>query len=180
MSSFRFLRLNRWLHRQGFSRQRLRGGKLHRWFGEHLLDKGVWLFRRESVARGWLIGSIVTFLPLPAQSVIAAALSILFRANLPLAFAMQFLSNPATALFYLPFCYGVGCWILGRPFGKLPETHRELAQLFQHGMLPLCLGAIVVGLLVGLSGYLLIRWIWPHPKSNRKTLTSDQTPSESS
>lgn len=178
MSSFRFLRLNRWLHRRGVSRPRLRGGRLHRWFGEHLLDKEVWLFHSESVARGWLIGSIVTLLPLPGQSLIAATLSVFCRANLPLAFAMQFLSNPATALLYLPFCYGLGCWILGKPFGNLPENHRELAQLFQHGMLPLCLGAVVAGLLVGLSGYLLIRWVWPQPKASRSSVQT-KSPSHS-
>lgn len=82
---------------------------------------------------------------------------------------MQFISNPATALLYLPFCYCVGCWILDKPFARLPENHRELAHLIQHGMFPLCLGAIVVGLLVGLTGYLLIRRLWPdHSKRTAK------------
>lgn len=59
-----------------------------RWLGELLDGPNIWHLTRGSVSRACFVGIFCAFLPLPMQMAIAAAMSILFRANLPLSVAL--------------------------------------------------------------------------------------------
>src|SRR3546814_14331011 len=63
-----------------------------------VLEPSLWRFTRRSVPRGVALGLLVgIFLLIPGVQIAGAALLALpFRANIPLAAAMTFLSNPAT------------------------------------------------------------------------------------
>ncbi len=157
----------RWLHRRGLSRKKMRGGFLHSKLGDRLLDKALWRASPEPIARAWLIGIPITMIPfLPGQSIIAGVLGFLFRANLMVAVALQFIvSNPLTAPIQLPACYIVGTLVLNRSFSKAWESAQQLnwtailAHPFraaQHVIIPLYLGAIILGLTIGIIGYFVI------------------------
>lgn len=152
--TFRFLR---WLHRRGVSRSKLKGSLVHRWLGNSIFTKDLWAFRREPVARGWLIGSLAGATPLLGlQLLMGLPAGLYFRGNLLVITALVLTTNPVTAVFFYPFAFMVGCWCLGRP----PEDfHWDNAAVWKAGG-PLFLGCTVIGLLVGLTGFLLIRWFW--------------------
>jgi len=154
----------RWLHRSGLSRKTLRGGFLHTQLGDRLLDRSLWLPKRTSLARAWLIGFPITTVPfLPFQSVLAGVLGFFGRANLLLCIGLQFLSNIITAPFHLSACYFVGRVVMGEHPGDV------LAHLTAHpssiwsgdAMLALYLGSIILGPLIGLVGYAGIMLFWP-------------------
>lgn len=72
-------------------------------FGQRIRHSELWRFTRRSVPRGVFAGLFVgIFLMIPGLQIVGAALlSMPLRANVPVAAAMTFLSNPATTPFFL-------------------------------------------------------------------------------
>jgi len=168
--TFRFLR---WLHRRGVSRSKLKGSLAHRWLGNGIFAKDLWTFRREAVARGWLIGALVGATPLLGlQLMMGLPAGIYFRGNLLVIIALVLSTNPVTAVFFYPFAFMVGCRCLGRPPG---DFHWDNAAVWKAGG-PLFLGCAVIGLLVGLTGFLLIRRLWrENPSSPTRSVQPGST-----
>jgi hypothetical protein len=159
------LSLHRWLHRKKLSRRSMRGGFLHSKLGDRILDKALWRATPDSIARAWLIGVPVTLIPfLPGQSIIAGLLGFTFRANLLVCIGLQYLSNPFTAVAQLPICFFVGRLVQGNsPVTTWDEVAQRDWQLFithpghlARDLIPLFLGSIVLGAILGVVGYLLI------------------------
>lgn len=104
-------RLQRWLPTE----HALRTTRGLRWMGPLLRRPWLWHLSRRRVAAGAAIGVFIGFL-LPVMQIGAAAgVSILLRANLPVAAAATLVSNPLT---YVPIgiaAYQTGAWILGEP-----------------------------------------------------------------
>ena len=101
----------------------MRGSRLHRWFGDRVLAKDLWLPTHQSLARAWLVGFPITVTPfLPLQSVFATIAALMVRGNLLLCIAMQFLSTPLTAPVHLPVCYFVGELVRGRGIAARPSS----------------------------------------------------------
>lgn len=161
------------LHRWGLSRQKLRGGFLHSKLGDKIFERELWIPSRESLARAWLIGMPVTTIPLlPLQSVIACGIGFIFRANLPICFVLQYLSNPATAIVQIPACYFVGRLLLGEPISvTIHHIETNPAGLFSgQSIAAIYLGAVVLGPVLGVLGYGLTHLIWrekPRPSGNK-------------
>ncbi len=82
-------------------------------FGELLHNANLWHLNRHSVAKAFAVGLFYAFVPVPFQMLLAAGTSIIVHANLPLAVALVWITNPFTmpAIFY--FCWLVGSWIVG-------------------------------------------------------------------
>ena len=91
-------RFRAWLTRKVPSREQLAGHRLSRPFRTHLRRDELWRFTRRSVPRGVAVGLFVGVLFLiPGVQIIAATIfSLPFRANIPVAAAMTFLTNPFT------------------------------------------------------------------------------------
>src|SRR5690606_40649660 len=104
-------RIQRWLP----SEEKLRANRSLRWMGPLLRRPWLCHLSRRRVAAGAAIGVFFGFL-LPVMQIGAAAgVSILLRANLPVAAAATLVSNPLT---YVPIAiaaYQTGAWILGEP-----------------------------------------------------------------
>lgn len=153
----------RWMHKQKLSRSKMRGGRLHGWFGDRILAKELWLPTRNSLARAWLIGFPITIIPfLPAQSIFAIIGALVVRGNLLLCIALQFLSTPLTAPVHLPACYFVGEVVRGN---SPKEVWREISRGSKHlltgdAVTSLYLGAVVLGFLIGLAGYAVLHQTW--------------------
>lgn len=153
----------------------MKGTWVHRRFGDVILKKELWSFRSESVARAWLIGMIVTTVPfIPGQSVIAILLCLYFGANLPLAILLQFLSCPPTMPVHLPVCFFVGSFVLGdtpsEVFAKAGAAFSNgmfssgaVSYIGSKGIVPLYLGSIIVGPILGSIGYFLTKLLWKEP-----------------
>ncbi|HYP15630.1 MAG TPA: DUF2062 domain-containing protein [Opitutus sp.] len=154
------------MHRRRMSRTRLRGGLLHSWLGDRLLDKALWRPTRESLARAWLVGFPITIVPfLPGQTLFACIAALFVRGNLLLCILLQFLSTPLTAPVHLPACFFVGELVRGRNFAvvwrHISSAPRDL--LSGDAAVSLYLGAVVLGALGGAIGYAVIQHTWRKP-----------------
>lgn len=142
----------------------IREHKSLRFLGKLLHDPNLWHLNRHSVARGMAVGLFAAFLPIPAQMLVAAALAVVVRGNMPIAVSLVWLTNPITmpAVF---FCtYQAGAWLMDVPARHLPDEltwewiSGELATLWQ----PFLLGSVVVGLVLGVIAYfgVMMYWRW--------------------
>jgi hypothetical protein len=101
-------------------------------------------------------------LPIPVQMLLAAFLAIGLRAHLPLTIALVWLNNPITIapIFYAG--YKAGSWLLGTTPKDIEfELSSDClwAQLADIGV-PLLLGSITLGLVLGIVGALLLNLVW--------------------
>lgn len=141
-------------------------------FGERIRHSELWRFTRRSVPRGVAVGLFVgIFMMVPGIQIFGAILlSAPFRANIPIAATMTFLSNPATTPLFLV----AAIWVGNRmgfhadlaAFQELAATHasvgRWLAWLFSDAAPSMVSGLLVISVGVSLAGYLvsLVGWRW--------------------
>src|SRR3546814_2139222 len=100
----------------------IREHKSLRFLGSLLHDPNLWHLNRHSVARAMAVGLFAAFLPIPLQMLLAAALAITVRGNLPIAVSLVWLTNPLTipAVF---FCSYQSCaCLLVVPSRSLPVS----------------------------------------------------------
>ena len=136
--------------------------KLNKVFGNLLHDPNLLHLNRRSVSMAFLVGLFMAFVPLPSQMIMAAAVAIYIRCNLPISVALVWISNPVTMppMFY--FAYKVGATILSTPeraftFDLSWEwLGTELAAIWE----PFLLGCLVCGVVFGVLGFGLIRLLW--------------------
>ena len=131
-------------------------------FGTWLHDPNIWHLTRHSVASGTFIGLFLAFVPLPSQMVLAAAMAVLFRANLAISIALVWITNPLTIAPIFFMAYKVGTVFVGGS----PEQFdfevswawvaNELAYIWQ----PLLLGCFLCGMFFGLLGQTLVKGLW--------------------
>ncbi|MDR0533071.1 MAG: DUF2062 domain-containing protein [Verrucomicrobiales bacterium] len=168
------------LHKAKLSRMKLRGGFLHGWLGDHLLSKELWRLRKDPVARACFIGFLVSLSPFFGFHIlISTILAIVFRANIPVSFTIQWLTNVFTAPFYYTGAYLAGCWMLRLPGDRtevikdicdnfwdyflLRGTHHSFhstERIFAEAVWPLLLGCTALGLLFAVVSYALVKCLW--------------------
>ncbi len=130
--------------------------------GKLLEDPNLFHLNRNSVSKAFSIGLFVAFLPILGQMPSAALLSLIFRANMPIAVALVWISNPLTMppIFYA--CYEFGRWILDRPPIEFSVTLSvdwfltEFPQLWQ----PLVTGCLISSIIFAAIGYFGMHYIW--------------------
>ena len=163
-------KVGRWLAKNAPRREELAENRLMRPFAGHVFRSELWRFTRRSVPRAVGLGLFVgIFLMIPGLQIIGAALvSVPFRANIPVAAAMTFLSNPATTPFILVASIFVGN-AMGfhadtTTFYSLYEHHAGLRQWFawlaSDAAPSLVSGLFVISTLTAAVGYVLSRWGW--------------------
>jgi uncharacterized protein (DUF2062 family) len=105
-----FTRIGNWWRNNAPTRESLEEIRWLRPFAHRALEPSLWRFTRRSVPRGVALGLIVgIFLMIPGIQIIGACLLALpCRANVPIAVAGTFLSNPATTPFILYLSLIVG------------------------------------------------------------------------
>lgn len=137
----------------------------NRWIkllGPRLQDPSLWHINRRSFPLAVALGVFCAFIPVPFQMLIAAAAAVWFRVNILVAVPIVWISNPVTMGPMYYFCYLIGAEILG-----VEPTHftfelsfdwllSELAAIWQ----PFLLGCLVVGLVVALAAFILVRVLW--------------------
>ncbi len=110
--------------------------------GKWLQNPEIWHFHRRSAAGAAFIGLFVSFLPIPMHMLIAGAIAIVTRCNLPLAVALVWVNNPLTMGPLYFFAYKLGAWLLNTEL-TVSEVHINLAWLgerFDEIWRPLLLG----------------------------------------
>jgi uncharacterized protein (DUF2062 family) len=175
--------VRRFMQRHAPSRDEVLESRWLRPFGERIRRSDLWRFTRRSVPRGVAVGLFVgIFLMIPGLQIIGAALaSAPFRANIPIAAAMTFLSNPATTPFFLVGALNVGSY-LGFPtdlaaFEALRDSgagvSEWLAWLLSSAAPALVCGLAIIAALFAFAGYWvsLVGWRWwiGHKWSQRRS-----------
>lgn len=131
-------------------------------FGNLLHDPNLWHFNRRSLSGGMAVGLFAAFVPIPMQMILAAAIAILLRVNLPLSVSLVWLTNPIT----MPPIY-YGCYKLGTYLLRIPPENVEfcfsmecLSNMTGSILQPFLLGSFVIGILSASTGYLLVNILW--------------------
>ncbi len=142
--------------------QKLREHRALRPLGKWLQNPEIWHFHRRSVAGAAFIGLFVSFLPIPMHMLIAAAIAIAARVNLPLAVGLVWINNPLTMgpLFF--FAYKLGAWLTNTP-PMVTEVHIDLewlGQEFDRIWWPLLLGSLVCSWVTGVTAFVVVRVGW--------------------
>jgi len=127
-----------------------------------LRNPEIWHLHRRSVSGATFIGLFCAFLPIPFQMLIASFLAIVSRCNLPVAFALVWITNPLTIppMFY--FAYRLGAWLLGTDVA-ITSIEMNLAWLEANAAVigyPLLFGSLVCGWVAGVSGFVIVRVLW--------------------
>lgn len=130
--------------------------------GDILHEPNLWHINRHGVARAFLIGVFLCFIPMPLQMLAAAFFAIWFNANLPLSVALVWISNPLTMppIFY--FNYKVGAWVLNRPVLNI-EFELSWSWISERLLdigIPLYFGSVIVATVTGCLSYLIIQYLW--------------------
>lgn len=153
--------------------QTVREHRVLAWMGPMLHHPRLWHVSRDGIALGAAIGLffgiIIPFGQIPAAAICAIAM----RANLPMAVAGTFVTNPFT---FAPIYYGAyrfGLWLLGDDTANVIDIAAlsegaPSAALWIQGWIdriigmgkPLIVGLVVVSTVVALLSYFGINWFW--------------------
>ncbi|MDG2461059.1 MAG: DUF2062 domain-containing protein [Luminiphilus sp.] len=151
-------RLRQWIP----APSRLRQHRSLRIFGAWAEESRLWQLSRQSTAKAFAIGLYCAMLPIPGQMFISVALAIIFTANLPISFALIFITNPLTmpAIFY--GAYKLGAWCMGRPPMEVEfeASWTWFTQSLDEIWVPLVVGSQILGVLSAILGYLLVDTLW--------------------
>ncbi len=143
--------------------EKIRNNPNLKMLGRRLLDPNLWHLNRRSVAQAFFVGIFVAFIPMPFQMAAAAFLALLVRCNLPIAVSLVWITNPVTMPVIWFATYKIGCFILQIPVTQNHQFEASLGWLMNELgriWLPLYLGSILTGLLVGSLSYISIRLFW--------------------
>ncbi|HVM37251.1 MAG TPA: DUF2062 domain-containing protein [Sphingomicrobium sp.] len=160
----------RFMKRHAPSRDEVLESRWLKPFGKRIRQSDLWRFTRRSVPRGVAVGLFVgIFLMIPGLQIIGAALvSAPVRANIPIAAAMTFLSNPATTPFFLIAAIDVGNR-LGfsadlATYDALRRSHAGLGEwlswLVSDAAPAMMSGLALIGAIVALAGYVVALFAW--------------------
>ncbi len=164
-------RLTRWWHANAPTRESLEHNRFLAPVAHRVLEPSLWRFTRRSVPRGVALGLLVgIFLLIPGIQIAGAALLALpVRANIPVAAAMTFLSNPATTPFILWASVYIGNFLLGRTadasgFMTLVHNHAGVQQwmawLFSEAAPAMLFGLAIISVVTAAVGYLIAIGFW--------------------
>jgi uncharacterized protein len=141
---------------------KIREIKSLRFLGEKIYSPNLWYLNRSSVSRAFAVGLWAMYTPpLPWQQVIAAIGAVYFGANLPIAVALVWITNPLTWLPLYYIAYEVGAIALNSAtfsFEQFSEFF-DIEKVMSLGA-PLLVGCLILMHVGALIGYFGIQWLW--------------------
>ena len=142
-----------------FQRERIYTHPILKHFARWLAAHHLWEFSEKAIERAVFMGLIMAFVPLPIQVPLAAIFSVIIRANVAIAIAMVWITNPITIppIFY--FCYRVGLWLLDKP-NHIDEVHftfQSIASTIGHIGYPLIAGCAFMALISASLGWIIVK-----------------------
>ncbi len=173
--------IGRWWKKNAPTRESLEQIRWLRPFAHRVLEPSLWRFTRRSVPRGVALGLMVgIFLMIPGLQILPAALLALpCRANVPIAVAMTFLSNPLTTPFILYLSIVVGNRFVHSTADLTTVTAMidngaslgDWASWLASAAAPaLVVGLFVISVITASVGYLMASFMWRAWISRKWTL----------
>ena len=158
-----------WLKGHVPTRERLEQNRWIRPFAHRVLRSDLWRFNRRPVPRGIALGLFVGILIPFAHSLVAALSAVFVRANVPVAIAATWTSNPATWVIIFPGAYNIGNTLLRlddmtgvRPIsGAMQSTQTDhLLERVTGAGLETAFGLFVIATVLASVGYLASSYGW--------------------
>ena len=160
------------------SREQLEANPWLRRLAPQLANPKLWCWSRRGVAMGVAIGLFIGFLIPIAQILLAAAAAVVLRANVPIAAAGTFVTNPFTVPPIYYGAYQLGAWATGTSASAAVSWANPASVLQSLGSvgLPLFTGLAITASFAAAASYLLISqlWIWHVAARRRQARTSDK------
>ncbi len=140
----------------------VRKHKFIKLFGSLLHDANLWHLNRRSVSGAFAVGLFSAFIPVPVQMLLAAAIAIVVRVNLPIAVGLVWITNPVTIPFMLFIAFKIGTLITGSTITpiEIEFTFESLQNGLGDVWLPVLIGCIILAISCAVTGYLLIHLLW--------------------
>jgi uncharacterized protein (DUF2062 family) len=141
---------------------KIRDIKALAFLGDKLHSPNLWHLNRHSVSRAFAIGLWAMYTPpLPWQQIIAAVLAIYFNANLPIAVALVWITNPLTWVPMYYFAYELGAYVLKVPVFSFDQFSAlfSIETALQLGA-PLLVGCAILMHVGGVLGYFGVQYLW--------------------
>ncbi|WP_241557423.1 DUF2062 domain-containing protein [Croceibacterium ferulae] len=142
----------------------------NRWLApiaHRFLSPELWRFTRRSVPRGVALGLFAGFIVPVGQIFLAAFLALPVRANVPVAAAATFLTNPFTLPFFLVLANRLGHWVLfldQATGGQAPERLDGDAWAFMGWFVEVAgataLGYLILAIVGAIIGYAVAALVW--------------------
>jgi len=141
----------------------IRDHKYLKMFGSLLHDPNLWHLNRRSVSGAFAVGLFFAWVPVPFQMILAAAVAIPFRVNLPLSVVLVWVTNPITMppMFYAAYKVG-GLFLTDTATGPISfELSWEwLSTTMSYIWQPFLLGCFILGVISSIASYIVIRLLW--------------------
>jgi len=165
-------------------------------FAPHLGDPRLWQFNRHSLNKAVYIGVLSAFFPLPGQMLLALIGALIFRANVPMALGLTWITNPLTTLPIFYAGYYIGAKIIDVPMISLRLIGRMIADfslwVLSDGANPFiihsgtvsitafCLGLTILAIISSIVCGLAFKGIWRYKTvsswQKRQRLPTDKPP----
>jgi uncharacterized protein (DUF2062 family) len=130
--------------------------------GSLLHDPNLFHMNRHSVSVAFAIGLFMAFMPVLGQMPAAAFIAFCLRANLPIAVALVWISNPVTIppIFYAT--YEFGSWVLDTPPNEftIELSWEWFTGTFMGLWKPLLVGSLICASFFSITGYFSIQLFW--------------------
>jgi uncharacterized protein len=138
--------------------------------GKPLAHPCLWHLNRHSAARGVAIGMFCGLIPGPFQMLGAGIACIVARANLPLALATTFYTNPLTIVPLYFAAFTIGRFVTGSdahfvmPPEKGAQSLLDWSIALMHWLAglgePLAIGLLVLAALLAVISYFAVKVLW--------------------
>jgi uncharacterized protein (DUF2062 family) len=138
------------------------------WLSKYLTDPELWKWNKRTIAKAFAIGLFCAFLPMPAHTLLAAILAVLFSANILLSMFMVWVNNPITIVPIYYFTYKLGASIMGIEMD--PNFEFSFGYLMDNlgvATLALWIGGIIVSIVSAILGYFSIITIYKYKAFKR-------------
>ena len=162
--------MRNWLRRLLPNHEFIRGNRWLAPFSNSLLHPRLWHLNRHSVAGGVAVGLFCGLIPGPLQMLGAALLAVPLRVNLPLALITTVYTNPLTIVPLYLVAFTIGQLVVGAEgqFHTPPEMNGlsfgdwigALIDWMAGLGAPLAVGLPILGGILALSGYVVVRAAW--------------------
>lgn len=165
----RMISLANWARTHFPTREALERNRWVRPFAHRVLRPDLWRFSRRSVPRAIALGFFVGVLIPFAHSFLAALAAVVVRANMPVAIAATWISNPITWVVMWPAAYKIGNFLLriDAVTQVQPITHAMHATGSDHLLtrltgagLATAFGLFVEATVIATIGYLISAAVW--------------------
>ena len=135
---------------------------------------------RDTVASGLSIGLFFSMMPMIPQSIFAAVVAMRAKANVPIAMAACFVSNPFTNVPFWVAQIRLGQWLIDKLSLPVPhflaKAHMSLPGVGTMSVSNFIVGFVALGVLMGLAAFPLVHlfsMIMPHHLPVRRYRSRD-------